>query len=104
MAPWNNGQFPGIKGASCKFYNNYFDRPVKKTEWIEEKANIYTTEDFLQDRDAGNYMPKKDSKLIDAGVVANEMKDIPYSGKAPDIGAFEYGMPVWSAGSRCKKK
>jgi len=101
MAPWNNGQFPGIEGANCKFYNNYFDRPVKKTEWIEEKANVYSAEDFLQDRNAGNYMPKKGSELIDAGVVVGELKDIPYAGKAPDVGAFEYGMPAWKAGPGC---
>ncbi len=101
MIPYNNGHFPGIKGADCKFYNNYFDRPVKKTEWIEEKNNIYTSDDLLQDREHGNYLPKKGSKLIDAGTVVEELKDIPFIGKAPDVGAFEYEIPAWAAGPRC---
>ncbi len=100
--PYNNGHFPGIKGANCKFYNNYFDRPVKKTEWIKEKNSIYTTEDFLQDRVHGNYLPKANSKLVDKGVVVEELKDITFKGKAPDIGAFEFGVPAWKVGSRCR--
>ena len=103
MTPYNNGHFPGIKGADCKFYNNYVDRPIKKTEWIEEKNNIYTSEDLLQDRKYGNYLPRKDSRLIDAGIIVEELKDIPFKGKAPDIGAFEYGMPKWKAGPGCNK-
>ena len=104
MTPYNNGQFPGIKGTNCKFYNNYFDRPVKKTEWIEDKNNIYANEDLLQDREFGNYIPRKDSRLIDAGIIVEELKDIPFTGKAPDVGAFEYGMPPWKAGPRCFSK
>ena len=102
MTPYNNGQFPGIKGENCKFYNNYVDRPVTKTAWIEEKGNIYTKEDYLQDREHGNFIPRKDSPLIDAGVVVEELKDIPYAGKAPDVGAYEYGMPPWTVGPRCE--
>ncbi len=101
--PYNNGYFPGIKGADCKFYNNYFDRPVKPTDWIEERGNFYSNKDLLQDRKNGNYLPKPGSELIDKGVVVEELKEIPFNGKAPDIGAFELGIPAWKAGPRNNK-
>jgi len=103
MAPYNNGHFPGIEGADCKFYNNYIDRPIKPTNWIEERGNFYSNKDLLQDRGNKNYLPKPGSELIDKGVVVEELKEIPFNGKAPDIGAYELGMPVWKAGPRNNK-
>jgi len=44
----------------------------------------------LRDPDNLDFRPQKDSELIDAGVLIKG-KDIPYLGKAPDIGAYEYG-------------
>ena len=98
MTPYNNGNFPGIKGADCKFYNNYIDRPIKPTQWIEEKSNLYSDKDLLQDRENGNYLPKPGSELIDKGIIVKELKDQPFNGKSPDIGAYESGMPDWKAG------
>lgn len=47
-------------------------------------------------------MPRKDSPLIDAGGVIEDLKDIPYTGKSPDVGAYEYGLSQWTTGSRCR--
>jgi hypothetical protein len=47
---------------------------------------------------AGNFQPRAESTLIDAGeVIPGFTKDV--IGKAPDIGAFEHGAPQWKAGS-----
>ena len=101
MIPYNNGHIK-LEPKDCKFYNNYIDRPIKKTKWIEEKNNIYTKEDYLQNRDSGNYLPKKNSPLIDKGVIIEELKDIPFVGDAPDIGAYEYGQKPWTVGPHSK--
>jgi len=44
----------------------------------------------LRDPDNLDFRPKKDSELVDAGAFIKG-KEIPYLGKAPDIGAYEYG-------------
>lgn len=44
----------------------------------------------LRDPDNLDFRPKKDSELVDGGASING-KEIPYLGKAPDIGAYEYG-------------
>ena len=76
----------------------------KKTKWIEEKNNIYTKEDYLQNRDSGNYIPKKNSPLVDKGVIIDELKEIPFVGDAPDIGAYEYGKSNWKVGPYSNKE
>ena len=44
-----------------------------------------------------DFRPNPDSVLVDAGTVINGITDS-YSGNAPDIGAYEYGGDMWSAG------
>jgi hypothetical protein len=48
---------------------------------------------------SGNFQLQKDSPAIDAGIDMG----LPKSGKAPDIGAYEYGLPAWSAGLEDEK-
>lgn len=64
---------------------------------IKEQAAAYK---LLRDPENYDFRPKKDSKLIDAGatVAKTEIKSpvakftgLKYQGKAPDIGAYEYG-------------
>jgi hypothetical protein len=44
----------------------------------------------LRDPDNLDFRPQKDSELVDAGALIKGKK-IPYLGKAPDVGAYEYG-------------
>lgn len=44
----------------------------------------------LRDPDNLDFRPKKESELVDTGALIKG-KNIPYLGKAPDIGAYEYG-------------
>ena len=44
----------------------------------------------LRDPDNLDFRPKKNSELVDAGALIKG-KEIPYLGKAPDIGAYEFG-------------
>ena len=52
-----------------------------------KKADIRTQ---LRDPDNLDFRPKKDSELVDTGAIIKG-KNISYLGKAPDIGAYEYG-------------
>lgn len=50
------------------------------------------------DENAIDLRPCKGSALIDAGVRVPGMTD-GFQGRAPDIGAYEYGGPYWTAGA-----
>jgi hypothetical protein len=45
-----------------------------------------------------DFRPRPDSKLIDAGRIIPGFTD-GYKGKAPDIGAYEFGAAPWKAGA-----
>lgn len=53
---------------------------------------------------AANFVPASGSPAIDAGTSASDNVTMPLNimgitGSAPDAGAFEYGVPAWSAGA-----
>ena len=52
---------------------------------------------MLVDKNNFDYRPKADSPLIDAGREIDGFTD-DFKGKAPDIGAYEYGGKKWTAG------
>jgi hypothetical protein len=63
-------------------------------------ANNMVTLDIkplLQDPDNFDFRPKAGSPLIDAGKVIPGITD-GFVGKAPDIGAYEFGGPLWKPG------
>ena len=56
----------------------------------------------LRDPDNLDFRPKKNSDLVDKGALI-EGKEIPYLGKAPDIGAYEFGdLNYWIPGFQDK--
>jgi len=55
-------------------------------------------ESWLADAKKMDFRPRKNSPLIDAGRVILGFTDN-YNGKAPDIGAYEYGGKQWKPGS-----
>jgi len=68
----------------------------------ETNENGYQTgrdvDTLLVNIDNRDFRPKPNSVLIDAGTVINGITDS-YEGAAPDIGAYEYGGDLWSAGT-----
>ncbi len=54
-------------------------------------------ESWLADPKKMDFRPRKNSPLIDAGRVIPGFTDN-YNGKAPDIGAYEYGGKQWKPG------
>ncbi len=52
--------------------------------------------DVLKTIDA-NYVPRRGGSAVDVGAVAPGIENL-YKGKAPDVGAYEYGGDPWRAG------
>lgn len=80
-----------LDAAACDVSGNYFNLPVK----VEEKdfAGLDTAE-LIKPRQADGGLPEMaflhlapGSELIDKGVDVG----LPFAGKAPDLGAFEFG-------------
>jgi hypothetical protein len=84
--------------------------------WCDTAKWMYT------DAAHGDYTLRQGSPAVDAGVIIPDwLKQFPkhadddqyqsvpgtwdsYSGKAPDLGAFEYGQPAWRAGADWQEK
>jgi len=71
-----------IQDDGVNFFNNY--RKEKQTSPLVDKYNL-------------DFRPKENSELIDKGQTYPGIK---FVGKAPDIGAYEYGEPKWVAGAK----
>lgn len=52
---------------------------------------------LLENPEDMDYRPKEQSPLVDAGVIKPPYTN-GFVGKAPDIGAYEYGKGLWKAG------
>ncbi|KPK49576.1 MAG: hypothetical protein AMS22_13495 [Thiotrichales bacterium SG8_50] len=106
--PWPK-QFSPLKAqnANSLFYNNavgkivwfFGDKPLP----VDKVANNLEfgeqlPESWLTDAKKMDFRPRKNSPLIDAGRVIPGFTDN-YNGKAPDIGAYEYGSKQWKPGS-----
>ncbi len=63
--------------------------------------NYIGTDPMITDFLNQNFMPRHGSSLIDAGVIMDWTKT-PFSGKAPDIGAYEFGGDYWVPGADWK--
>lgn len=65
-----------------------------------DNSNNYTGPDpRLVDRDHFDFRPRADSPLVDAGRAVEGVTP-PFVGKAPDIGAYEFGGDHWLPGHR----
>lgn len=87
--------------------------PAKRepTKWDNMDYNTTTNRNIvamnpinecLVDKDNYGFMPKKDGPLVDAGVYIKGFTK-KYKGKAPDVGAYEYGKKPWKAGTTWKE-
>lgn len=75
-------------GAGTFYY------PGGETSAVIASNGTYPPSTFV----SGGYQLSDGSGAIDKGLIVPGITD-GYLGKAPDIGAYEYGRPVWSAGS-----
>jgi len=95
---WANG----YTVERIKLYNNYSNVPTETAgmDWIgTEFVNnvINAVSPFVLEQN-GNFSLKSDAYLIDAGVEIPGFTD-GYQGAKPDVGAYEYGLDRWMAGS-----
>lgn len=107
--PWRK-QFPlpllKVTNANSLFYNNavgnivWRGKPLSVGDKIANnlKFGRKLPEAWLTDPKKMDFRPRKNSPLIDAGRVIPGFTDN-YNGKAPDIGAYEYGGKQWKPGS-----
>lgn len=80
-------------GAKKNASNNLFiDTDAKFTRLPQAEAKSSTTPDFTL---------QKDSPAIDMGISIPKIT-ADFTGKAPDLGAYEYNSPAWKAGSSLK--
>ena len=111
--PIKNGVQTNVRNN--KLYNNLSDvRPwwlsgdgpkyrVDEKEYLGPEADNdfknnqqYATRPFISFANK-NFMPYKDAPTIDTGIAITGITDN-FVGKAPDVGAYEYGGNYWQAG------
>jgi hypothetical protein len=106
--PWYTQleEFPRLylENANSEIFNNIAhtitgDWPGKPFPEGGNVSNNYFDKDVgLTDMKKLDFRPRPDSKLIDAGRVIPGFTD-GYKGKAPDIGAYEFGGKNWKPGA-----
>lgn len=91
MGNWLNG----YELIDNRVYNNY----SSVGPWIgnEFKNNIIDPVSPFNDESALDFTPKQGSVLIDAGIFIEGITN-QVMGKAPDVGAYEYGISPWRPG------
>lgn len=102
--PWRK-QYPLLKvqNANSELVNNAAQTLTgnirgKPFPFAEHMANNYQGAELkLVDLNAWDFRPRRDSPLVDAGKVVPEFT-AGFVGKAPDIGAYEYGGKNWKPG------
>lgn len=91
--------------------NNLSDKPIDEpgrepTKWDNMDYNTTTNKNIvdmhpmnacLVDAPRYGFMPRAHSRVVDAGVHIEGFTK-KYKGKAPDVGAYEYGQKPWTAG------
>ncbi len=88
---WGNQYLPDLHGS--RFFNNIF------TRYSLTSAGNYAWGNNMQNYEGliDNKFLEPTSKCIDAGIVVKGINDA-YIGKAPDLGAYEFGGVNWRAG------
>jgi hypothetical protein len=100
---YNNTFSRGIHGGGTdpgvQIINNIFGTTIKVGTGGAIQNNIVSpTDPMFVDPSSGNYQLKAGSPAIDMGTMLSPYTN-GYVGSAPDLGAFEYGAPAWTAGS-----
>ncbi|MEL7530172.1 MAG: T9SS type A sorting domain-containing protein, partial [Bacteroidota bacterium] len=98
---WNVGQAMGawLNGRQLlnnRIWNNY--APIGDWEGNDFQHNLVDSNDPFADRTKRDFRPAVGSPLIDGGMMISGITD-GYIGTAPDIGAYEYGDSIWTAGA-----
>jgi hypothetical protein len=96
---WKVGNNSGIVNAgsmtNVPTYNNLVESGLAGTDI---QNNLETSNAGFVDPANGNFQLKAGSPAIDAGRIIPGITD-GFSGSAPDIGAYEYGVTPWTAGA-----
>jgi Right handed beta helix region len=100
---WNNSQISGrlaieASGSftNIKTYNNLSNKGFVGTDL---QNNLETSSPFFLNAAEGNFQLQSSSPARDRGRVISGITD-GYIGSAPDVGAYEFGAAVWTAGSK----
>lgn len=75
----------------------YEDLPIAEGFGVVEKNNFKSGDPLFTDPENGDLSLQETSPAINAGAEIIGIND-GYIGSAPDIGAYEYGNPIWTAG------
>lgn len=90
--------FRSLQLPESELKNNIFTAPFGATSGAVLQNNILAGMDpQFVDPTHGNFQLKPTSPAIGAGVAISPYTD-GFSGKAPDIGAYDHGLPPWKAG------
>ena len=86
--------------TGTRLVNNIFTHPLpRELPNIRMDKNLFReTDPKFVDAGRQNYQLAADSPAVDAGVEVSPYSD-GFTGKAPDLGAFEYGKEPWKAGT-----
>ena len=87
---------PDMTGSIVE--NNILDGPIWWGPGVTQQHNFTSGDPKFANPAAGNYQLAPGSPAIDAGMVIAPFTD-GFIGAAPDIGAYEFGQPPFSAGA-----
>jgi hypothetical protein len=110
--PWRK-QFPllEVQNANSLFVNNAVGNIVWRGTPLPANDNVshnvaferQPASSWLMDPAHMDFQPKKNSGLVDAGRIVPGIT-VDFTGKAPDVGAYETGAEPWTAGAAWKEK
>jgi hypothetical protein len=94
------GDIPDQSGT--RIFNNLFEDPRtyvygKNGPWLSHNIT-----QLARARIDARFVPLRGTALIDGGTIVPGI-DISFHGKAPDVGAYEYGDTYWTPGSTLKE-
>ena len=100
---WTGGFSDGRSQAGSELRNNICTATVKiattnLAEVVRSNNLTNNVNPLFVSTNALNFQLQAGSPCVDAGIAISPYTD-GFSGAAPDIGAFEYGQPPWTAGS-----
>ncbi len=106
---WTPWPTLAVQNANSRYYNNVAEyifyhgaaRPKKGNVSNNLELHLLAMQNVFVDPENMDFRPRKGSPLIDAGRVVPGITD-GYKGKAPDLGAYEYGGEFWTAGADWK--
>lgn len=104
---WTRYPIRNIQNKNSYYFNNLVSKIVFRRKPLTDSSNIqknYTygktdITELIHDIASRDFRQQKDSKGIDKGTVINNQPNS-FEGKAPDIGACEYGAKNWTAGAK----